>query len=160
MRTWFALVAFHATFSLYHIRFDLSRGFAKVFFNFFRDSQPLACPFGFSAEVFDIISRSLVFVKRFFKSFFNLFRDILSCCSIGQSLSIAALADSSHIIALPSSFVKGVFKTFFGLAGLAVSSNSTHSHLVKLSNSRPLFVVQARDSEANSSFFKKIPPTP
>ena len=62
-----------------------------------------------------IISHLLDFVKRFFKSFFNLFRDVLPCCSIGQSLSIAALVDSrrlvdsSHIIALPSPFVKGVF---------------------------------------------------
>ena len=89
--------------------------FFKSFFNFFRDILSAALGFPASQIGLRIISHLLDFVKRFFKSFFNLFRDVLPCCSIGQSLSIAALVDSrclvdsSHIIALPSPFVKGVF---------------------------------------------------
>ena len=107
---WFASAAFCATRLLYHIRFDLSRGFAKVFSTFFRGFQPLACPFSFSAEVFDIISRSLVFVKRFLKDFFNLFRDILSSVP-----SAFASLIGSWIISHPLAFVKRVFKDFFNL---------------------------------------------
>ena len=74
--------AFGATSLLYHIRFDLSRGFWKVFWKFSRffSNRSLTarrkCP--------TIISHLFPFVKRFFKSFFNFFRDPFGMLPFGK----------------------------------------------------------------------------
>ena len=94
--------AFGATSLLYHIRFDLSRGFSKVFSQNFQLFPSLAsrrkCP--------TIISHLFPFVKRFFKSFFNFFRDLF-----GGSLFAKQLA--YYITSL--SFCQEVFQKFFQL---------------------------------------------
>ena len=75
-----------------------------------------------------IISHLLDFVKRFFKSFFNFFLwySVLLQHPVARSECLVdsrRLVDSSHIIALPPPFVKGVFKTFCSLELLALWHN-------------------------------------
>ena len=94
--------AFGATSLLYHIRFDLSRGFSKVFSKFFNFFSSLAsrrkCP--------TIISHLFSFVKRFFKSFFNFFRDLFGGLLFAKQL---AYCITSLL------FCQEVFQKFFQL---------------------------------------------
>ena len=93
--------AFCATRLLYHVRFDLSRGFWKVFQKFFAvlSNQPSTsrrkCPI--------IISHLLDFVKRFFKSFSTFFVIFFREAPFQKRPAII-----SHLL----DFVKGFFKSF------------------------------------------------
>ena len=94
----------------------------EVFENFFWKFFAAFC---LGRKCLDIISHSLPFVKRFFKSFFNFFRDILCAVFLSFSAARRPLVDSLHIIALSFSFVKGVFISFFGLDVRALIHKST-----------------------------------
>ena len=104
--------AFDATSLLYHIRFDLSRGFWKVFEKLFsRSFRNLVlavrrkCP--------TIISHLFSFVKRFFESFFNFFRDPFGCLSEAWP-SQKRSAIISHLFPFVKRFSKS-FSTFFAI---------------------------------------------
>ena len=85
----------------------------EVFENFFWKFSAAFC---LGRKCLDIISHSLPFVKRFFKSFFNFFRDILCAVFLSFSAARRPLVDSLHIIALHSPFVKHFLTSFSGLA--------------------------------------------
>ena len=135
MRTWFARCrVLRDPFIISHSVLFV-KGFFKSFFNFFRGFQPLACPFGFLAEVFDIISHSLAFVKRIFKSFFNFFRDIPSAV-LGFRPRKSALGLYHIFLILSRDFLKVFFNFFrdilscFNVRSLARSPSSTAAVLL------------------------------
>ena len=129
-----SLAAFCATRLLYHIRFDLSRGFWKVFWKFFEFFSAAFARFRFPFRIsrcaltlyhiFLILSRGFSKVFQLFSWYsvvlfprlgasirrFNL---SLVCAALVDS---RCLVDSSHIIALSFSFVKGFLESFCGLA--------------------------------------------
>ena len=77
-----------ATLLLYHIFSSLSRGFLNFFQVFFEPSWFLSRS-DFLFESFYIISHSLSFVKRFFKTFFKDFCDLFAfVCLIAECLYI------------------------------------------------------------------------
>ena len=95
------LAVVSATCILYHISKLLSRGFAKVFFNFFQALAFFAL--GRFCDDLDIISYFQSLVKRFSQSFLKFFQ---------TWLCFAFLADSLYSIPHPRRFVN-TFRAFF-----------------------------------------------
>ena len=110
---------------------SVCQGVFQKFFKFFsRTFFNLCEPLNFLAEKCpSIISHSLAFVKRFFKSFFNFFVILF-----GAVLRGACLVDSLHIIALSFPFVNRFLQSFCGLGSSLVCHKNVVAKLCIMHN--------------------------
>ena len=115
----------------------LPRSCQGVFENFFQKFSSASFR---GRKCFDIISHPSLFVKRFFKSFFNFFFVILYRAGL--------LSDSLHIIALSLLFVKRFLTSFSVLATQALLHKRSMLRLYTLNKRQVLPSLLRRDTAA------------